>query len=90
MKKLLPILLCHILMTSQVFAISGGPVFGGGGLNPVGTYSGLIRVDSEFNNTIDGNGNIGAIDPSAINAIGLFSLGIPLDQRRPGCIAALH
>ena len=34
MKKVLPILLCYVFMTTQVYAISGGPVFGGNELNP--------------------------------------------------------
>ena len=82
MKKILPILLCYILMTSQVFAISGGPVYGGGsGLNPTGTYSGVIIVNQEldFDNPVV-DPVTGTLIPSTVadvNAIGLFDLGVP-------------
>ena len=62
-------------MTSQVFAISGGPTYGGGGISPVGTYSGLIQVNQEFNNTTVANQPAGPV--ALPNAIGLFSLGVP-------------
>lgn len=83
MKKLLPILLCYLLMTSQVFAVSGGPSFGGGNVNPIGTYSGLIQVNREIDNdtlSIDPVTGLPAptiLQQNQINAIGLFSLGVP-------------
>ena len=80
MKKILPILLCYVLMTSQVFAISGGPVFGGAGLNPVGTYSGVISVDQELdfdNPVVDPvTGNLVPSMVADVNAIGLFDLAV--------------
>ncbi len=81
MKKILPILLCYVLMTSQVFAISGGPVFGSGTINPVGTYSGVVQGVSQgvsSTTTFTGNVNtdlIGGTVPST--ALGLFSLSVP-------------
>ena len=81
MKKLLPILLCYVLMTTQAYAISGGPVFGGGGLNPVGTYSGVINVTKELDNddpVVDPvTGNLVPSEVADVNAIGLFDLGVP-------------
>ena len=77
-------------MTTQAYAISGGPVFGGSSLNPVGVYSGTITVKSEsdFNNPVrDPVTGIPIIDPNTgqtkptvstnVNALGLFSLGVP-------------
>ena len=81
MKKLLPILLCYVLMTSQVYAISGGPVLGGSSLNPVGTYSGVINVNQELDNdnpVVDPvTGDLVPASISDFNAIGLFSLAVP-------------
>ncbi len=87
MKKLLPILLCYALMTSQVYAISGGPVFGQGGVNPIGVYSGVITVTSvkDFINDpvtnapiTDPNTGLAEtkVDPDTVS-LGLFSLGVP-------------
>ena len=87
MKNVLPILLCYVLMTSQVFAISGGPVFGSGGVNPVGTYSGVITVTpvKDFiNDNVTGapitDPTTGQpefrVDTSTVS-LGLFSLGVP-------------
>lgn len=86
MKQLLPILLCYVLMTSQVFAISGGPVFGSDSINPVGTYSGVIQGLTEGvssattpftgSATTDINTqNNGQLVPST--ALGLFNLSVP-------------
>ncbi len=81
MKKLLPILLCYVLMTTQVYAISGGPVFGGSDLNPVGTYSGVINVTKELDNddpVVDPvTGNLVPSEVTDVNAIGLFDLSVP-------------
>lgn len=87
MKKLLPILLCYLLMTSQVFAISGGPIFGGSGISPIGVYSGVITVTSvkDFINDpvtkapiFDPNTGLAEtrVDPNT-TSLGLFSLGVP-------------
>ena len=63
MKKLLPILLCHVLMTTQAYAISGGPVFGGNGINPVGTYSGVIVVNTVKDFVLDPDTGSTIVDP---------------------------
>ncbi len=86
MKKVLPILLCYVLMTTQVYAISGGPVFGGGGVNPIGVYSGVITVDTvkDFVLDPDTGATIPGPDGQALTttddstvSLGLFSLGVP-------------
>jgi hypothetical protein len=64
-KALFGSLLCLVLATSECFALSGGPVYGGGKANVVGTYAGVLQ---------------GAFDPTnpiSSNSIGIFSLGIP-------------
>ena len=81
MKKILPILLCYVLMCTQAYAISGGPVFGGNALNPVGTYSGVITVNQELDNdnpVVDPvTGTLVPAGVADVNAIGLFDLGVP-------------
>ena len=87
MKKLLPILLCYVLMTTQVYAISGGPVFGGSGIDPIGTYSGVIIVKAVKDFVLDPDTGSTIIDPTTGQAktttddstvsLGLFSLGVP-------------
>jgi len=42
MKILLACLMCLVLMASQCFAISGGPVFGGAQLTVTGSYAGVF------------------------------------------------
>lgn len=84
MKKLFPLLLCYVLTTTQCFAISGGPVFGGGrSINVVGAYSGVIQGISETDagsgppipgEPVDPNNPTGST-PS--NALGLFDLTVP-------------
>lgn len=82
MKKLFPLLLCYILMATQCYAISGGPVYGGGrSINVVGAYSGTIigvsETDSSQGPPIPGEpgGSTASITPS--NALGLFDLTVP-------------
>ena len=77
MKKLLPILLCYVLMTSQVFAISGGPQFGGGALSPVGTYSGVMIPGM-------GTTNSSSLYTAPPVALGLFSISVPTSQVATG------
>ena len=85
MKKLLPILLCYVLMTSQVFAISGGPTFGSGRVSPIGTYSGVLvgtqTSGSSTTTTFTGNfptdsGGQNA-QSEAASVLGLFSISVP-------------
>ena len=78
MKKILPILLCYVLMTSQVFAISGGPTFGSGTFSPVGTYSGVMIAG-----TVDANG-INNLFDTPPSALGLFSISVPGDKVATG------
>ena len=89
MKKVFPLLLCYVLTTAQMFALSGGPVFGSN-VNVTGTYSGLLQGVTE---TDTPNGTGGGAPPipgdplpgdpgdvpatTASNALGLFSLAVP-------------
>ncbi len=84
MKKLLPLLICYVLMQGQCFAISGGPNYGGNGtISTIGSYSGLIQgvTESDAGNgapVIPGDpvpGGTGTTAPS--NALGLFDLVVP-------------
>lgn len=70
-KTLLAVLLCHVLLSAQTYAIQGGPGGGGGGLalNVVGTYSGVLTGVQEK----DPNTGI----TSASNSIALFSMNVP-------------
>ena len=84
MKKLLPLLICYVLMQGQCFAISGGPVYGGGGrVNTVGSYSGTIQGVTEVDNSsgapaIPGDPVPGGTATSnKSNALGLFDLVVP-------------
>lgn len=85
MKTLFPLLLSYVLMTSQTFAISGGPVFGGGGVNVPGIYSGVLQGITETQGATGGPAIPGDPVPpgdggttgTPSNAIGLFDLTIP-------------
>lgn len=92
MKPLFPLLLTYVMLTTQTFAISGGPVFGGGGVNVPGIYSGVLQGVTETQGASGGpvipgdpvppadNGTTG--EPS--NAIGLFDLTIPVTALATG------
>ncbi len=84
MKPIFALLLTYVMMTTQTFAISGGPVFGGGGVSVPGIYSGVLQGVTE----VDGGATGGPAIPgdpvtgdagtgTASNAIGLFDLTIP-------------
>lgn len=86
MKKILPILLCYVLSASQVFALSGGPVFNTGSVKPTGSYSGVIEGVTETDDTTGGSGPAIPGDPlggppaastTPSNALGLFNLTVP-------------
>ena len=84
MKKLFPLLLSYVLMSTQCYAISGGPVFGGGqSVNVIGSYSGTILGVSQSSTdqgpAIPGEAPGTAADSSstASNALGLFDLTVP-------------
>lgn len=93
MKPLFPLLLSYVLMTSQTFAISGGPVFTNTSASVPGIYSGVLQGVSE--STGGGAGGAPAIpgDPvtpvdgasgTASNAIGLFDLTVPATSLATG------
>ncbi len=85
MKKLLPLLICYVLMQGQCFAISGGPVYGGAGhVNVTGSYSGIIQGVTEVDPSVSGATNIpgdpvsgGETSTTSSNALGLFDLVVP-------------
>ena len=65
MKALFGSVLCLVLATSQSYAVKGGPNFGGGGTNIVGSYAGVLQ------------GLFDPTNPSSSNSIGIFTLGVP-------------
>ncbi len=83
MKKLFPLLLCYVLMATQCYAISGGPVYGGGrSVNVIGAYSGVIQgvsqTDSSQGPSIPGEpGGGSTTQTTPSNALGLFDLVVP-------------
>jgi hypothetical protein len=88
MKILLACLMCLILTISQSFAIKGGPDYGSGNTNTVGTYAGVMTPQSHVTLCCDVLGSLvpcGSPDsngpcpnqPSGLNSIGVFSLQLP-------------
>ncbi len=92
MKIVLPLLLCYVLTTAQMFAVSGGPVFGGGRsqVSTIGTYSGVLVGLEELDSTVSGppipGDPLTPVTPTGIpsNALGLFSLMVPSTQLATG------
>lgn len=68
MKSLLGVLMCLVLITSQSFAVSGGPDFSDDAtaVNTVGTYAGVLHAKRFEPDT-----------GQRPNSIGLFTLSIP-------------
>jgi hypothetical protein len=84
MKAVFPLLLCYVLTTAQTFALSGGPIFGGGRVSTTGIYSGVLQGQEEIDSTTSGPAIPGdpiPTDPNVTgtpsNALGLFSLTVP-------------
>ena len=84
MKKLFPLLLSYVLMSTQCYAISGGPTYGGGSsVNVIGSYSGTILGTSQSSTdqgpAIPGEapGTAADSNSTASNALGLFDLTVP-------------
>ena len=88
MKSVFPLLLCYVFMTAQTYAISGGPVFGGGNVTTTGIYSGVIQGTEESDTPtgtteppIPGdpvpNDPTGGTGGTPSNALGLFTLNVP-------------
>lgn len=69
MRKLLGLLLCILLLQSQVYALSGGPVYGNQN-NSVGTYAGALLLESVFPANPQPN-------QGEIATIGIYALEIP-------------
>ena len=85
-KKVFPLLLSYVFVTTQCWAISGGPDYGGQGkVSPYGLYSGTIVGLTESNASTGGPAIPGDPLPNpsdnssttASNAIGLFNVLVP-------------
>ncbi len=84
-KKVFPLLLSYVFVTTQCWAISGGPNYGSGSsLNTVGSYSGSLIGDTESDAATSQPSIPGDKQPSetsanttASNALGLFDLVVP-------------
>ncbi len=63
MNSVLASLMCMILVASQAFAVSGGPVYPGS-RNVVGTFAGVMQPNLETN-------------ACGSNSLGVFSVGVP-------------
>lgn len=85
MKTLFPLLLTYVMLTTQTFAISGGPVFGDSGAYVPGIYSGVLQGVTETSGGLNGAPAIPGdpVSPDDVatgvpsNAIGLFDLTVP-------------
>ena len=85
LKKVFPLLLSYVFVTTQCWAISGGPNYGNGIVSAIGTYSGVLVGLTEADATTSGPTIPG--DPvdttpssettSSSNALGLFDLTVP-------------
>lgn len=85
LKKVFPLLISYVFVTTQCWAISGGPVYGHGKVSTIGSYSGVIAGLTESDVSTSGPTIPG--DPLAppstttnvtnSNALGLFDLAIP-------------
>ncbi len=73
MKKILSFLLMIVFLQAQVFALSGGPTYGGGkGENIIGSYSGVLLPEANSVSELVGpNGE-------KIDSLGIFSLSVPI------------
>ena len=73
MKKVLCLLLAYVFLQTESWALSGGPVFGGGaGIQAMtGTYAGVLLPDVEAAALA---GGLVSLDQ---NAIGIFTIGVP-------------
>jgi hypothetical protein len=72
MNKVLSLLLSFVFLQTQAWALSGGPVFGGGAgnLNVIGTYGGVLipNLEDAVGDDDEGTGTSASI--------GVFSLGV--------------
>lgn len=71
MKKILSFLLMIVFLQAQVFALSGGPAYGGKGENIVGSYSGVLLPNDTASDIKGPNGE-------AVGSLGIFSLKVPV------------
>lgn len=85
LKKVFPLLLSYVFVTTQCWAISGGPDYGRGSVSTIGTYSGVIAGLTESDISTTGPNIPGDPLPppsstsniTSSNALGLFDLGVP-------------
>ena len=83
-KKVFPLLLSYVFLTTQCWAISGGPDYGRGTVSTIGLYSGTLAGLTETDASTVGPSIPGdTLPPPASsttansNAIGLFDLTVP-------------
>ena len=78
MKKVLSLLVSFVFLQTQTWALSGGPVYGGGqlGISVIGTYAGVFVPETV--NRIFSNPDVTPPSlASDANTLGLFVLGVP-------------
>jgi hypothetical protein len=71
MKNALSLLVAYTFLQSQMWALTGGPNFGGNGtsVNVVGTFSGVLLPEFQVGINVDTS--------EGANSIGIFSVGVP-------------
>jgi hypothetical protein len=83
MKRILSFLLMIVFLQAEVFAISGGPDFGGGGASITGTYAGVLEP------VVEGDASNPLVELDQ-NALGLFNLSIPFTGMATGVCAIFN
>lgn len=92
-KKVFPLLLSYVFLTTQCWALDGGPDYGRGIISTIGTYSGVINGLTESDAATAGGPDIPG-DPlpnpadtttsTNSNALGLFDLSVPVTGTATG------
>ena len=78
MKAIFPLLLCYVLMTSQTFALSGGPVYRSK-TSYIGYYAGTLRAIVDVLNPDSNNPRF--LTP---NAVGMYNVSIDASANSTG------
>jgi hypothetical protein len=77
MQRVLSLLVAYIFLQTQVWALSGGPVFAGDQQSLVGTYAGVIIPSLEGLDPADLNDDDEADPVFGANSLGVFTIGVP-------------
>jgi hypothetical protein len=75
MQRVLSLLVAYVFLQTQVWALSGGPVFAGAQQSLTGTYAGVIIPSLEGAESLDAD-----VDPATLfgaNSLGVFTIGVP-------------